>query len=368
MLCLTWLVLSAAASQAPGATPPAAAGPAGPARALELPPIPLARLLDKLEPRQAARAVAPELGAAGVAPGLEPGALEQPAGWAAWRGALTATLDGARPEASARLALTALEQGRMRDAWRHLELAAADPALAAALLPRFLPGVARGTALDTGGFPAALPDGVVLRPALPPPLSAPTPGDAQRPERRAMRVSGLAIGAAVVELKVAVELEGVQIEVAHLSGGAARVALVLPRAEEFATATEYVDWYKQETVGAPLTIELEPGAEPHVLFARFEPKDLRWPTRLPEELPRALAEHGLVLLAADEAGERERLGALARELSIPALGIAARCETAGARTGGGLVVDLSVAATRADKFAWLVSAIERYASERAIRR
>lgn len=308
--------------------------------------------------------LAADLGEAGRAPGLVAGALDDAATWRAWRSALERVLATDDAAARARLALVALEQGRYRDAWGHFERCASDPSVVAALLPRFVPGVERGTPLAYGGRAEPLADGVVLRPALPPPL-APVPGADARLARRTLALGGITVGSATIALAVAVEAEGVQVEVAHESGGPARVRIVIPRAEEYGVGAEYVDWLKQETLGAPLEVALAPGDEPHVLFARFEPRDPRWPTSLPADVPAAIGEHGLVLVGpADEprnAAERAQLARIAAELSSPALGIACRLRGAGETAAGGVAVDMSDGAGRAEKLAWLVSAIERFA-------
>lgn len=308
--------------------------------------------------------LAADLGAAGHAPGLAAGALDDPATWKAWRGALERALQADDTSARARLALVALEQGRHADAWRHFGHCASDPALLAALLPRFLPGVERGTPLARGGRAEPLADGALLHPALPPPL-APVPGTDPRFARRVIALGGVVVGAATIALQVAVEGEGVQVELTHESGGTAHVRIVIPRAEEYGVSAEYVDWLKQETVGAPLEVTLAPGEEPHVLFARFEPRDPRWPTSLPADVPAAIEEHGLVLVGpADEprnAAERGILARIAAELSQPSLGLVCRLRGADESAAGGVAVDLRDSAGRAEKLAWLVSAIERFA-------
>ncbi|MBK7876446.1 MAG: hypothetical protein IPJ77_11950 [Planctomycetes bacterium] len=289
-----------------------------------------------------------------VAPGLAEGALGRGATWTQWRTALLAARarsDDARARAT--LALVALEQGRYRDANAHLARAAAEPALLASLLPRFVPGVPAGTLLARGARPPKLADGAVLRPALPPvPIV--------EGERRAVRASGIELGATRFDLLLSVEHEGVQAELKHLSGPAARVAIVLPRVEDYGVGAEYVDWDKQATIGAPLAVELRPGEEPHVLFARFEPKDPAWPTRLPDELPASVAERGVWLVLGERDPERDAYASIARELTLRELGIECGIAAAGSAPPGGAVVDLARPETRAEKLAWLVSALERF--------
>lgn len=290
-----------------------------------------------------------------TAPGLTGGALQESTTWARWRAALIAVRANPRDaRARAVLALVALEQGRYRDANEHFAHVASDRALFAALLPRFAPGVPAGTPLARGGRPQPLAAGTVLRPALPP---APT----VEGERRAFHVVGLELGATRIELTLSVEHEGVQAEVRHLSGPPARVALELPRVEDYGVGAEYVDWDKQPTVGAPLVVEVKEGEEPHVLFARFEPKDPKWPTRAPDELPAAVREHGVWIVLAKDDPRRATYAALAKELALPELGIACAVAEVGTVPPGGVVVDLTLAETQQEKLAWLVSALEHFA-------
>jgi hypothetical protein len=304
-------------------------------------------------------------GPAGKAPGLAPGALLDAATWSLWRTALRGARDAASPAAATRaravLALVAHEQRRWSDAWRHLEHAAHEPALLAALLPRFAPGVAAGTELAKGGRPAALPEGAVLAPALPPPPAADAGGDARK---RLLAVDGLAVGAGRVAFTLTVEHEGVQAEVRLAAGTSARVAIVLPPTEEYRVGAEYVDWYRQETLGAPLVLALAPSEEPHVLFARFEPKDLSWPTKVPETLPASVAARGLWLVLPESDPDRSAWERIARELALPEASIDCRLAPGRAAPEGGVAIDLTDAAVRPEKFAWLVSTLERFVLDR----
>lgn len=337
---------------------------------IQLPPGPLraacARLTAQTEPAQ----VAEDLGERGKAPGISRAALVQAPTWERWHATLVALRAKEEPRARARLALIALEQGRYTSAWSHLERASASPEVLAALLPRFLPGVASGATLARGGRVVALPDGARLTPALPPavgvdepatkPSTTPTePENAASPfaPARSMRTE-FEIGAARVALSVALQNEGVQVELTHLSGGTARVSIVLPRAEDNTIATEYVDWFKQDTLGAPLEVVLEPESEPHVLFGRFEPRAPHWPTRVPDRLPAAIESGGLWLVVAPNDAEREFDEALARAFSFPELELACKLRTSGEPKSGGVEVDLTDVALRADKRAWLVSSVE----------
>lgn len=334
--------------------------PAGPLRAA------CARLTARTEPAS----LAEDLGERGKAPGIGRESLMQATTWERWHAALLSLRTKEEPRARARLALIALEQGRYASAWSHLEHASASPEVLAALLPRFLPGVPAGAALGNGGRAVALPDGARLTPALPPAVgaderapdattNAPQPAGESSPfaPARSMRTE-LQIGAARVGLSVALQNEGVQVEVTHLSGGAARASIVLPRAEDHAIATEYVDWYKQETLGAPLEVVLEPESEPHVLFGRFEPRAPHWPTRIPQQLPAAIESGGLWLVVAPNDPERAFDEALARAFSFPELSLVCKLRASGEPKSGGVEVDLTDDSLRAEKRAWLVTSVE----------
>src|SRR6185436_20956684 len=106
-----------------------------------------------------------------------------------------------------------------------------------------------------------------------------------RIERRAMKISGLQIGAAVVDLRVGLEYEGLQIDVEHKSGGACKLKLRLPVPLDFEIATTYIDWQRLDPPNtSEVELELKPGDEPRTVFARFEPLYVRWPTIVPSEL------------------------------------------------------------------------------------
>ena len=131
--------------------------------------------------------------------------------------------------------------------------------------------------------------------------------------------------------------------------------------EDYGVGAEYVDWDKQPTVGAPLVVEVKEGEEPHVLFARFEPKDPKWPTRAPDELPAAVREHGVWIVLGKDDPRRATYAALAKELALPEFGIACAVAEVGTVPPGGVVVDLTLADTQQEKLAWLVSALEHFA-------
>ncbi len=307
-----------------------------------------------------------------------------PATFERWRAALAIANARANPDsatedlavgarARADLALLALAQDRAADAWDHFTRAAIDPAVAAALLPRFLPGIPVGADLGAGGLGGPLPDGVELAPATPPNTRAIERG---RIERRAMRVRGLRVGDAVLGLRIAVEPEGVQIDVEHISGGPARVAVKLPTEPGFGFANEYVDWFQAEKRGVAHVLEIRPGDEEHTLYGRFEPREEVPRIALPVAAPAAVELGGIAIRPEPGAEGRARAGALARALGGAPLALKARIvETgghAGNTTGPGseagaaksgwspILVDLADPRTSAAKVAALCGALERF--------
>jgi len=322
---------------------------------VELPPGPAADALARIS----ADTVALEL------PKVPAGAWESPATWKRFSELLTAESAGAArdPARRAELALLALAQKRWEDAWARFSDCAASPPALAALLPHFLPGAASGGALE---------DGAVLRPALPP-LRAPAADDPPIPrgavQRREMKITGLVVGAATISVRVSVEGEGIEIDVEHLSGGEAKLAIVIPADPLYGFADEYMDWYRQEERGIPHGIDVRAGDEAHTLYARFEPRKPEWPSLLPEKLP-AQIESGTLWL---DPGADERahplLEAVAASLASGPLRIEARVvdrarllDPKGTRAEGmGVRVDLSDAGSRPRKLAWIAGAIEQRA-------
>jgi hypothetical protein len=161
-------------------------------------------------------------------------------------------------------------------------------------------------------LPAAIPDGALLRPALPPQ----PPGPQGTYQRCAMAARGLRIGAAVVDLEVRVELDGVQIDLTHVGGGACSVAIVLPTMSQFALAQEYVDWEEQPLPsGRPLALSIQPGDERHTLWGRFEVRPNPWPARIPAHLPAQIARSGLVIQTTRDDPRRAELAEFAAALA-----------------------------------------------------
>jgi hypothetical protein len=286
------------------------------------------------------------------------GDLEAPELWRAWAAAIASATAGP-PEAAAGarvwLAACAARQGRHDDAWEHLARAGEDPAGLRAVLPLLAPGV---SAADFAAWPA-LPDGSELAPALPPP-SAPLdeillglgrvrPGE--------FRVTDFSVGAARIALHLSVEGDGVQIEIAHLSGGSARLRLRVPVPPDFDLGSVHLDWESRELVNGALAVDLEPGSEPRLIYGRYRPRLIEWPTTTPTALSAQIQRDGLCLWAQGESpieGPRAGLAAL--------LGLPVTVQVGGEQPPqAGVVIDLREASTRAAKLAALSSLAERYA-------
>jgi len=276
--------------------------------------------------------------------------------WKRWSELLTVEARASEPDPARRaeLGLLALEQGRYDDAWERFAQCTAAPSVAAALLPHFLPGT-RSTALA---------DGAVLAPALPPPS-----GPAARAagslrggvDRRSMRIAGLAVGSAVLALKVSVEIEGVQIDVQHLSGGPVTLSIAIPKDPQFGFSDEYVDWYRAEVKGVAHAITIKPGDEEHTLYARFEPRRPEWPTLLPDDVPAQIASGGLRIEPGAGGADLELLRAVARALASCPLHLPADLHEPGSppESFTGVSIDLHDPTLRPRKLAWIAGAVER---------
>jgi hypothetical protein len=330
--------------------------------AIELPPGPAATALARVAADTQPKPVPADLAAPAQVPGVSPDAWTKAATWDAWSELVLKERDATRPDAErrARLSLLAAAQGRTEDAWRHLA-AIDDPAWLAALMPRFLPGVPAGSPAGTGGLPGALADGVVLTPSLPPPTRDASAGLSV--DRRAMSLRTFRVGKAVVSMRVAVEAEGVQIDVRHVAGESARFAVLIPAAPDYAFADEYVDWYRQDARRVPHAIEVKPGEAEHTLYARFEPRPRAEHARVPRSLPGNLREGGLWFTIADTDPERAYVEGIAKTLEKRGFGFktGVRAPAPQSAAWSGVTFALDDAATRADKLAWLAGAIEEFA-------
>ena len=325
----------------------------------------LALLVQDAPPRVLPADTAAERTAAALHGGVVAKALAVPAGgsaqaWKSW----AADLERARiatlpePECEARLACFALEQQRWNEAWAHFARTGAEPTVAAALLPRFLPGLAPDEPLGKDGFAGALDDGITLRPALPPAKGDAPPG---RIERREMKLARLQVGKGTIALRVAVEYDGITVELLHVAGGACKVAVVLPCEPGFVLANEYVDWYVQETHGAPLVLELKPGEEAHTLYGRIDLVPVRGPERVPEQLPALAAREGLVLELFPGDTDEPLVRSIAESFAAPPLALRSRVWLRGSKEiPPGLRVDLTRPDERRQRLADLGGEIERF--------
>jgi hypothetical protein len=330
---------------------------------IDLPPGRTAAAVAKIASSQTPKPPPADLGRAGQVPAVPRGPWSAST-WESFGTAIAA--ENAAPgnaERRARLALLALEQRRFEDAWNHLAATSADPAWTAAILPRFIPGVPAGTNVRDGGRATPLPDGVVLAPSLPPASAGAVRG---RIDRRAMSLSDLEIGAARVTLRVAVEAEGVQIDVKHVSGGTAKLAIVIPEPREIPFGNEYVDWYRQDDMHVAHAIVVKPGDEEHTLYGRFEPRDRILPMTMPARVPAQLEQGKLWLVIADSDPDRALVAAVATALTSTKLGFECKAidPRAKAEDWSGTRVDLTRQSEREEKLVWLASAIERFALEK----
>jgi hypothetical protein len=287
--------------------------------------------------------------------------------WAVWSQALRLA---ARPNESnvsnrAMLAELALGQSRWDDAWSHF--IACDPAkdCMSALLPRFIPGVTSGYKATDGPLPEPLPDGIVLHPSLPPPSEHAAAG---RIDARAMKVNGFVVGKTTLAMRVAVEAEGVQIDVEHRSGETAHISIVIPEPKDWSIGDEYVDWAVQPTHHQPLAIEVKPGDEPHTIYGRFQPRGLSHPTHPSAQVPAQL-EGGIVwLLVPSDQENSDLYTSIAKSLGQLPLHLECRVTTSpldvareesGSELASGITIDLRSPEERDEKLAWLVSSLER---------
>lgn len=224
--------------------------------------------------------------------------------WRRWSQALerleSPSLDGesaaeARARARAALAELALAQGRHDDAWRHLAHARALPDdELAALVARFVPGVVGAPAggpfgpLAAGSRDAEPP---LLAPALAPPLE---PEEASR-TRRELTLEGLRVGEARLSLRVALEPEGVQVDLEHRGGGPTRLRVRVPRDPRLEPLALLVDWEERERLDEEVLLELGPESARHTLWLRCVARPPLGPSALPEQVPAGLALGGIVL-------------------------------------------------------------------------
>ena len=208
---------------------------------------------------------------------------QTPAAWEAWSDWISVERRGAVE--SAGLALLAAKGGREEDAWRHYAALVSDPVIAAAVIPRLLPGIPAELSASE-----PLPDGCLLRPIPPPGALA-----AARGRTRPVTASAvLEVGEATLRLVISIEPSGVEVALHHLSGGPVTLQVQLPELLEREVRVSYIDWMRQDERNAPLSATLTPGMEaPVQLFGRFLGRSEALPASPTGSLPKQLLAAGL---------------------------------------------------------------------------
>lgn len=278
---------------------------------------------------------------------------EDPAAWLAWNRWLSS---GERTGAErGGLAILAVRGGRHADAWSHYATLVSDPDVAAAAMPRLLPGI------PSDAIPgAALPDGCLLRPAAPPGALAAARGRV-RPTTASVE---LLVGEAAVRLVISVEPSGVEVKLHHLSGGPASLRVQLPELLDREVRVSYIDWLRQDARNDPLAVELSPGMEgPVHLFGRFLARTERLPAPPTTTLPVQLLEAGLWFESTDHLAPTPLQVAASRAIT-DSLGVKGGARRAGSADGSsasaGTVVHLREGPEGARTLARIVSATEAW--------
>lgn len=271
---------------------------------LELPEAPLGRMWALVDP--AAKPWDPR-----AAAGSATFDLGEAAAWELWAESLANVRDdGNRRDAAAVLARLALADRRAPDAFQWAALfGAEDPAALAGTLPYVFPGVPVETELGPGGRPPALPDGVHLRPALPP---ADGPADFDGVVWRSATARGLRIEDTTFDLLVKIDGSGVVLEITNIVGPPVKAVVQVPAPAGHRLRSMYVDWEIQTPPEGederttfdwsqhPIEIELrrldpKDDQEVYTLFGRIAPMAIKVP-RIPDgEVPAVVREGGLEL-------------------------------------------------------------------------
>ena len=313
-----------------------------------------------------------------------------PGPWLVWAELLEAEVAaraaGRAPDARrrARLALIAASQGRSDDAWDHLAATTADPSWTAALAPHLAPGVPLDWLAHADYDPAApLPDGLHFEPALPPPPvpAAEVVHGLSRVEPRELFVRGVALGAGVVDFRIALEVDGVQVDVVHVSGEPVTLQVTLPEPIDFEIRVEYLNWLRRDEVRTPIEVRVCADDPKAFCFGRFVPRRLPWGETLPDGSSARLERHGVQLRLPPGA----EIPAL-ESSAAPDTGLAGRLEGfAGALRSlfgwsaevlapdpgqppapwPGIVLEVGPGPALERKFTGLVSLVEHYALARA---
>jgi hypothetical protein len=302
----------------------------------------------------------------------ETAAWNTPEPWLAWAELVRAEADvraagtSADGRRRAQLALIAWHQGRSDDAWDHVAHCTAEPGWMAAVMPHLFPGVPMDLMLTGGGAPGiGLPEGVILRPALPPP---PTPAadvvhGLSRMQPREMKLSQLRIGDAFVTMRVAFEYDGIQIDFTHESGPATQFWVEVPEPPDFEVRMEYLDWTRLEHAREPIEILLSDQHPTRFVFGRVRPMRLTWSETLPSRLDARIVRHGLRLRVDSDTEQVERYhglaAALARVLDCPT-DVLALSPGVPPPPWSGVELRLSEPAQRERKLRGLLSLVEHF--------
>jgi len=279
--------------------------------------------------------------------------------WRRWVELVRAEAAARIPDAARRAELAALAriQGRDGDAWAHLLACASDPPTVAALFPLFLPGVP----LELVGSSAPWPEGLLLRPALPP------ADDPRAPLRvlsgRAFEQRSVAVSGARFTLRVEVDRDGTGVYLTHLEGEPARVRVVAPVPQGIDPGLLFADWEKLDRNDEPVEFSLGGDAPEHSLWLTFHPPGARWPTPRSEALSALRPERGLVLLTPRTG---DPLLARFAEALAELFGIPARVASEIPRAPGlePLVMNLEEAQGGERKLVSLIGLAESFALER----
>ncbi len=291
------------------ASPLAQQGGAGVVQRIVLPADPIAELVARLERAPVAERSLPAWPEWPAWDGADPG-WEEEAPWRHWVELLLAEAHAreADPERRAQLALLAREQRRDSDAWRHL-LRCGEHPLVLALFPAFLPGVPADLLAAV-----ELPDGVLLRPALPPATEDPR-GTLATLAGRSMEHRGVLVAGALLFMVLRIEGDGVQLDLTHKSGPSVHVLVSLPAPAGVEIALTYRDWEKLEDPRAPIELVLSPDDPAHTLWGRFRSRRDRWPMPSPYESERPYPPRAPLALASDQTTLEPRLQRFAEALS-----------------------------------------------------
>ncbi len=265
---------------------------------LTLPPGDVAEAFGKLDPEQQDVAwpegVWPAWGPRTEARGERNG-WDQELPWRQWAELVRAEAAATDPERRGRLAHLARLQGRDADGWQHLARVG-DAALVGSLLPLFLPGVAP----DQLGL-EAYPEGILLRPSLPPPADA-SDGTLRSLVGRPAKVDRIRIGESLISLQVVIEADGVQVDLAHLAGPPVELRLEPPVPPGVTLGLLYANWERVEDPYASLTLRLDETEELRecAVWGRFRPRETRWPRSQPGLAPTPRASLEIVKSGAHE--------------------------------------------------------------------